>query len=249
MSQSDTYGSTQSTLSTKDWDTFRNTFNLNSPPFAGTATLTALHPNGCSHSVNFPSDSEAATDVEYSSAAAPDANILLVSCDAGFPGGIIMALMGTVELPTPPGVISNSYGECEAQLGSVTNATINNLYLTASMLGISVFSASGDALGYYCDGNGASFSTLGLSVNGMASTWWNVAVGGTDFLDSYLNQVSNFWNPTNRSSAAYLNWSSAKSYIPEIPWNTSCASQLVASVFGFATTYGPTGFCNNPPGK
>jgi subtilase family serine protease len=75
MSESDTPGSTANALGTADWTMFRNTFNLNSPPFAGTATLTALHPNGCSHGVNNAND-EADVDVEYSSAAAPDANIL-----------------------------------------------------------------------------------------------------------------------------------------------------------------------------
>jgi subtilase family serine protease len=248
MSESDTPHSTGTTLSTADWDTFRNTLNLNSPPFAGMATLTALHPNGCNHGVNSASD-EADIDVEYSSAAAPDANILLVSCDKGFPGGIITALAGTLELPTPPGVISISYNECEANLGSTTNTTINNLYLSATAMGISVYSIAGDALGYMCDGNGASYSTLGLSVNGFGSTWWNVAVGGTDFIDSYLNRVSNYWNPINRMTSDYLNWSSARSYIPEIPWNASCASELIASAFGFATTYGPNGFCNKPPGN
>jgi subtilase family serine protease len=123
MSESDTPGSTAGTLSTSDWTTFRNTFNLNSLPFSGTATLTALHPNGCSHSVNKAQD-EADVDVEYSSAAAPDADILLVSCNAGFPGGIIAALTGALALPTPPGVISISYGECEAHLGSTANNTL-----------------------------------------------------------------------------------------------------------------------------
>jgi subtilase family serine protease len=248
MSESDTPGSTPSTLSIADWTTFRNTFNLNAPPFSGIATLTALHPGGCTHSVNSAS-LEADVDVEYSSAAAPDANILLVSCDAGFPGGIIAALTGTLALPNPPNVISISYGECEAQLGPAANATFNNLYLTAALMGISVFVSSGDALGYKCDGNGASFSTLGLSVSGLASTPWNVAVGGTDFLDSYLNQVANYWLPSNRSTTDYLNKSSAMSYIPEIPWNSSCGSALIANAFGFATTYGADGFCNNAPGN
>jgi subtilase family serine protease len=249
MSESDPPGSTQSELSTKDWDTFRKTFNLNSSPFAGTATLTALHPNGCTHSANTNYEFEADIDIEYSSAAAPDADILLVSCDAGFPGGIIAALTGALELPTPPPVINISYNECEAQLGSTTNTTINNLYLTAAAMGISVFAASGDALGYTCDGNLATYSTQGLSVNGLASTWWNVAVGGTDFLDSYLNHVSTYWNSTNTMTNNYMNWSSARSYIPELPWNISCGSALIASVFGFKTTYGPNGFCNNPPGN
>jgi subtilase family serine protease len=72
MSESDTPGSTPTTLSTADWTTFRNTFNLNSPPFSGAATLTALHPGGCTHSVTA-ALLEADVDVEYSSAAAPDA--------------------------------------------------------------------------------------------------------------------------------------------------------------------------------
>jgi subtilase family serine protease len=249
MSESDTPGSTPTMFSTADWDMFRTTFNLNSPPFAGKATLTPFHPNNCSHSVG--SDvlpEEADIDAQYSSAAAPDANILFVSCDAQFPGGIIAALTGTLELTSPPGVISVSYGMCEAQLGSM-NMTINNLHLTAAVMGISVFVSSGDSLGAVCDGNDATFSTRGLSVNGLASTWWNVAVGGTDFMDTNLNQNSTYWNPTNRMTSDYLNWSSARSYIPEIPWNTSCASVLTASAYGFPMTYGPMGFCNSSQGN
>jgi subtilase family serine protease len=96
--------------------------------------------------------------------------------------------------PTPPGVISISYGECEAHLGSAANKTFDNLYLSAAVMGISVFVSSGDSFGYVCNGNNAKFSTLGLAVNGLASTWWNDAVGGTDFMESYLNQVGNFWD-------------------------------------------------------
>jgi subtilase family serine protease len=246
MSESDPPGTTP-TLFGPDWYMFRAAFNLNSAPFTGQATLTPFHPNNCSHSVGMGVlPEEADIDAQYSSAAAPDANILFVSCDAAFPGGIIMALTGTLQLTSPPGVISISYGECEKQLGSM-NKTINNLYLTAAAMGISVFVSSGDSLGAVCDGNGASYSTKGLSVNGLASTWWNVAVGGTDFMDTYLNQNSTYWNPVNRMTSNYLEWSSARSYIPEIPWNTSCASTLIASAYNFKTTYGPQGFCNNQP--
>jgi subtilase family serine protease len=128
------------------------------------------------------------------------------------------------------------------------NMTINNLHLTAAVMGISVFVSSGDSLGAVCDGNDATFSTRGLSVNGLASMWWNVAVGGTDFMDTHLNH-STYWNPTNRMTSDYLNWSSARSYIPEIPWNTSCASVLTASTYGFPMTYGPMGFCNSSQGN
>jgi subtilase family serine protease len=44
-------------------------------------------------------------------------------------------------------------------------------------------------------------------------------------------------------SAAF---NSALKYIPEIPWNGSCASQLLATTLGFSTTYGSTGLCASP---
>ncbi len=52
----------------------------------------------------------------------------------------------------------------------------------------------------------------------MASTPFNVAVGGTDFND--LAVAQNYWNLNNSSPGQ----NSAISYIPEMPWNDSCAS-------------------------
>jgi subtilase family serine protease len=49
-----------------------------------------------------------------------------------------------------------------------------------------------------------------------------------------------YWAATN--SAAY---GSALSYIPEIPWNDSCAGSVAAVYSGFATGYGPGGFCDS----
>lgn len=80
----------------------------------------------------------------------------------------------------------------------------------------------------------------GITVNGRASTPYNVAVGGTDFSDTYSGTTSTYWNSTNTSSNG-----SAKSYIPEIPWNTTCGSQLFATFEGSSTTYGSSGFCNS----
>ncbi|MGB9489729.1 MAG: protease pro-enzyme activation domain-containing protein, partial [Terriglobales bacterium] len=45
-------------------------------------------------------------------------------------------------------------------------------------------------------------------------------------------------------------YGSAKSYIPEIPWNDSCASVLLSYLeTASATTYGTSGFCNSSTGK
>ncbi len=66
-------------------------------------------------------------------------------------------------------------------------------------------------------------ATHGIGVSGFASTPYNVAVGGTDFGDTYAGTNSTYWNAANTST-----YGSAKSYIPEIPWNDSCASALLA---------------------
>jgi hypothetical protein len=79
-------------------------------------------------------------------------------------------------------------------------------------------------------------------VSAFASTPYNVAVGGTDFGDTVDGANSQYWSATNNSV-----YDSALSYIPEIPWNDSCASQLLSTYFGYSTPYnsnGSPGFCN-----
>ena len=83
-------------------------------------------------------------------------------------------------------------------------------------------------------------ATHGIGVNAFASTPYNVAVGGTDFGDTYAGTNSTYWNSTNSPT-----YGSALSYIPEIPWNDSCASVLISTSYGYSTTYGSNGFCNS----
>ncbi len=63
---------------------------------------------------------------------------------------------------------------------------------------------------------------MGIAVNGSASTQYNVAVGGTDFGDTFAGTTSTYWSATNGTT-----FGSALSYVPEIPWNDSCASALL----------------------
>jgi hypothetical protein len=44
----------------------------------------------------------------------------------------------------------------------------------------------------------------------------HVAVGGTDLIDTVAHSTSTYWNSSNTPTFA-----SAKSYVPEIPWNDS----------------------------
>ena len=82
-------------------------------------------------------------------------------------------------------------------------------------------------------------ATTGLAVNGVASTPFNVAVGGTDFNDSAPIRTT-YW--TNVSGTL----SSAKGYIPEIAYNDSCTNAILATtLFGSFSSVAETN-CNNP---
>jgi subtilase family serine protease len=231
--------------SSSDWSAFRSEFGLSSYT---TGSLTTVHPAPATGRTNcgdpgVPSggdDGEAILDAEWASAAAPGAAIQVASCsNTSTTFGGLIAIQNLVNSAKPPAVISMSYGECEAENGATANATYNAAFQQAAGEGISVFVSAGDEGAASCDA-GASGATHGIGVSGFASTPYNVAVGGTDFGDTYAGSNSTYWNSTNTST-----YGSAKSYIPEIPWNDSCAGSLLASYLGYGTTYGSGGFCNS----
>ncbi len=227
-----------SLYATSDWDTFRSTFGLAQ---YGSGSLTSVNPGGCATpGLAQGDDGEAILDAEWASAAAPGATIQVTSCAstrATF-GGLI-ALQNTINGADRPSVISLSYGECEAGNGEAANAAYAMAYQQAVAEGISVFVSAGDDGAASCDA-GASGATHGIGVNAFASTPYNVAVGGTDFGDSYDGTNSTYWNTTNDA-----NYGSAISYIPEIPWNDSCAGTLLSSFLGYSSPYGSSGFCSS----
>ena len=224
--------------STADWTTFRNTFGLSGYT---SGSFTQVHPgSNCTNPGVNADDGEAILDAEWASAAAPSATIELASCaDTRTTFGGLIALQNLLALPSPPKLISISYGESESENGATANAAYKSAYQTAAAEGVSVFVSSGDEGAASSDAN-ATYATHGITVSGFATTPYNVAVGGTDFGDTATGKNSSYWSSTNSGTYA-----SALSYIPEIPWNDSCASKLIAGGYGFATTYGSSGFCNS----
>jgi subtilase family serine protease len=233
--------------STADWTTFRQTFGLShytSGSFAQIHPAPRSGPSNCSNpGVNSDGDdSEAILDAEWASAAAPGAAIELASCNNTnvlFGGQI--ALQNLVnESGKLPGVVSMSYGDCEPDMGATANAAFSAMFEQAADEGVSVFVSAGDEGAASCDAGGDA-ATHGIAVSGFASTPYNVAVGGTDFADSYFNDNSTYWNTENTST-----YGSAKSYVPEIPWNDSCAGTLLSHYITKSfVTYGQSGFCNS----
>jgi len=235
-------------FSANDWSTFRSTLGL--AGYTG-ASFNQVHPpappsqpaNNCgSPGVISPNDAEAILDAEWASASAPSASILMAACaDTSTTFGGLIAIQNLINATTPPpSILSISYGQCETVNGAAANASYNSAYQQAVTEGVSVFVAAGDSGAAGCD-NSVAEATHGIGVNAFASTSNNVAVGGTDFSDTYSGTNSTYWGSSNTSA-----FGSAISYIPEIPWNDSCAGALVSAFEGYSPTYGPTSLCNDP---
>jgi subtilase family serine protease len=219
-----------------DWTRFRAAFGLS----GYTGTLKQTHPGACKAPGMTGDEDEAALDTEWASAVAPDATIVEASCKgtAPYEFGVMTTLMNLVETGTSATIFSVSYGGEETANGFAFEAAWENLVQEGAAEGKSIFVSSGDS-GVSVDEG--SYDTLGLFVNGLADTPYNVSVGGTDFYDTALGQNAKYWHPHSSAIGG-----SARSYVPEIPWNNSCASSVIWNYEG-GTAAIP--FCNSTKGQ
>jgi subtilase family serine protease len=172
---------------------------------------------------------ENSLDVEWAGALAKGASIVLVtsypkssSDDALYDSASYIVNNKTAS------ILNVSYGECELFMGTAGNQEYSNLWQTAATEGIAVFVSSGDSGSASCDEGrdvkGTPYrAEYGLSVNGLASTQYDTAVGGTDF--NWGTAASSYWSSTNNSTTG----SNALGYIPEVPWNDTCTNPILVS--------------------
>ncbi len=187
-------------------------------------------------------------DVEVSGAVAPAAQIDLVVTgqnSAGTIDTLYDSAQYVVQNVTAK-ILSLSYGLCELGQGTTENVAYYDLWQSAAAEGISVFVSTGDSGSPSCDDGGDAagnpyVAQYGLSVNGIASTPFNTAVGGTDFswCQPYYNSSGDFEgcaiSSTTQGTPAYWSTSnssttgeSALNYVPEIPWNDTCENPIQA---------------------
>ncbi len=230
-----------------DWTNFRSVFQLNR---YSSGNLRVVHPapaggGACGNPGVTGDDGEAALDTEWASAAAPAATVMLASCaSTNSTDGVFMSIHNLINAAAPPAIISVSYALCEVDNGAAENAAFNRIYQQAAAEGISVFVASGDSGAAGCS-PGPDPAWSGIGINGWGDSQYITSVGGTDFRDMYDGTSASFWGPNTGAP-----WATAKSYIPEIPWNDNCASTLIAQYYsGNSTTYGSSGFCNSGTGS
>lgn len=234
-----------------DWSTFRKTFGLED---FKQATFEQVYP-ACPNPGQNGDEIEAALDVEWASAAAPDAHIVLSACgNTAVTSGLDLAILNLLET-SPPDIISDSYGLCETITGQAEVALENFEAELASLEGVTFFIAQGDTGADECAPvESTNYSTLGINSGDNTASAFAVDVGGTDFMaqfnaDTGGQPISAYWSAQNNPKTL----ASALSYIPEIPWNDGCTSQLIYSdptiAAGFTQSFGAKGFCNSENGQ
>ncbi len=166
---------------------------------------------------------EAVLDTSWAGAVAPSAWLdLVVSKSTPTTDGIDLSELYIID-ENLADVMSESFGDCEANLTTTQAAGIASLAQQAAAQGITYVVAAGDSGSAGCDEpTTETQATHPTSVNVLASTPYTVAVGGTQFNEN--GRDSTYWRSTN----AQATLESAISYIPEDVWNQSCASSQPA---------------------
>src|SRR6267154_2976636 len=202
----------QSNINLQDVADFRGIFGL-------PANVPQVILNGPDPGLVFGDETESDLDVEWAGAVAPQAQIIFVTTETAqtdFAAGVDASAQYIVDNNVAP-VLSESYGLCEAGLGTTGNAFYNKMWQQAAAEGITVLISSGDNGSAGCDDpNSQTSAVSGVAVSGFASTPFNVAIGGTDF-DDKASPLT-YWNSTDATGQL-----SVKGYIPETTWNDSCA--------------------------
>jgi len=198
----------RSDVALSDAASFRSTYLGNS--YSGTFQQII---NGADPGTPSGDDLENALDIEWSSALAPDAKVVLVSSATNGQDGTFLSAQYLIDNNLSD-IVSVSYGECESFLWTGGEIEWASLWEQAAAEGITVAVATGDSGSAVCDLDGSPAAEFGLQVNGIASTPYNVAVGGTEFVEQ-----GDSWAGSTGSTP--LPGTSAQGYIPEEVWNES----------------------------
>ena len=210
----------QSDIDTADIAAFRSAWGL--PP-----TTIQMVPTG-----NYPGitgdEVEADLDLEWSGAMARSANLIYVYSD-----DVSYSTYYAIDNNLAP-VISESFGLCEYLIAENRMGLyyFQSEAQKANSMGITWLASSGDTGAAGCD-NDVPAATQGLAVSLPASVPEITAVGGTEFSEG----AKAYWSANNG-----LYGGSALSYIPEIAWNDTVASEgagggIAASGGGMSAVY------------
>ena len=167
---------------------------------------------------------EAVLDTTWSGAVAPSAWVaLVVSASTNSSDGVDLSEEYIIDNNLAD-VMSESFGDCEANYTSAEATATASLAQQAAAQGITYLVSSGDSGAEGCDNpNTQTLATHAPSVNLLASPPSVIAVGGTMFNEN--GNATKYWSSTNAPATL----GSALSYIPETAWNQSCTAAQCGS--------------------
>jgi hypothetical protein len=166
-------------------------------------------------------EAEAILDVTWSSSLAPGAAVdFILSASTDTTDGVDLSALYAVDNDVSD-VITESFGVCEQHVTNAELSGFSALAQQAAAQGITYMVSTGDTGSSGCDNLNESVATGPLAVNALASTPFNVAVGGTIFNEN--GHDSAYWSSITTSPVTALK------YIPEKVWNESCTSSACGS--------------------
>jgi hypothetical protein len=193
----------QTDVFSTDISTFRSVSSLSANPY--TVVLDGSDPGVSSNSDDI---IESELDLEWSGTTAPSASIIFVNSSDVIDGSLTYA----IDQNLAP-IITDSYGECEPDVGQADLVYYETTLQMAAAEGITVIAAAGDSGATDCD---AGVAQDGVAIDFPGDSPYVTAVGGTEFNEN--GATSSYWSATNGNYQG-----SALSYIPEIVWNDDIA--------------------------
>lgn len=166
-------------------------------------------------------ESESDLDIEWAGGIARNATIIFVNSQDAF-GSAAYIVENNLA-----GVLSITYGNCEADLGSAEVETLSSLFQQANSQGMTVVAASGDQGAADCEDASATTASQGTAVDVPAAIPYVTGVGGTEFSEG----SGTYWSTTNDANAG-----SALSYIPEVVWNDTASNGTLSATGGGKST-------------
>ncbi len=205
----------QSDIALSDIEAFRSAAGL--PPNDPQVILTGTDPGTSSSD-----ESESDLDIEWAGGVAKNATIIFVNST-----DVFTSVTYAVQNNVAP-VLSITYGNCEADMGTTEINSLTTLFEQANSQGMTVLAASGDNGAADCDNSNAKIASHGLAVDVPASIPYVTALGGTEFNEG----SGTYWSAANNADSG-----SALSYIPEMAWNDTAANGSLAASGGGKSTY------------
>jgi subtilase family serine protease len=179
-------------------------------------------------------EAESDLDLEYSGAIAKGATIYFVYVGDDSNYSTFDSIEYAVDTRIAP-IISNSYGDCETDLGSADYSTLNVVLEQAASQGQSLITAAGDdgSTDCYEDTTLTNAERTALAVDFPASSQYATGMGGTEFPSADVSSSNTtYWESASGSDVI----SSALSYIPEQVWNDDSSSDGLSSGGGGVST-------------